>query len=67
MVIVLSVFAAFVYSGLKDADKVLPLTGVLYAVGLGYYVLWARQRLQSAAPEELAARQADRVMKEVLP
>jgi ethanolamine permease len=66
VVIVLSVFAAVVYSGLKDADKVLPLTAVLYAVGLGYYLLWARRRLQSAAPEELAARQAGPV-KEVRP
>jgi ethanolamine permease len=65
VVIVLSVFAAVVYSGLKDADKVIPLTVVLYAAGLGYYLLWARRRLQTAAPEELAARQLVPVKKGV--
>jgi ethanolamine permease len=58
VVIVLSVFAAVVYSGIDHASEVLALTAALYAVGLGYYLLWARRRLQAAAPEELAARAA---------
>jgi ethanolamine permease len=67
VVIVLSVFAALVYSGIEDGKSVLVLTVGLYAVGLGYYVLWARQRLERAAPEELAARETGPVKKEVLP
>jgi ethanolamine permease len=57
VVIVLSVFAAVVYGTIENADKVLALAAVLYVVGLGYYLLWARGRLASAAPEELIARQ----------
>jgi hypothetical protein len=38
--------------------QVIPLTVVLYAVGVGYFGLWARKRLQQAAPEELTARRA---------
>jgi ethanolamine permease len=58
VVIVLSVFAALVYGGIDNGGVVLALTGALYALGLGYYVFWARHRLQSAAPEELGARSA---------
>jgi ethanolamine permease len=67
VVIVLSVFAALVYSGIDDGKAVLVLTIALYAAGLGYYLFWARQRLQGAAPEELAARQAGPGTKEGLP
>ena len=38
---------------------VLWLTLAMYAVGLAYYFGFARTRLASAAPEELAARAAD--------
>jgi ethanolamine permease len=58
LVVLLSAFAAYVYSGIEHANQVLPLTAGLYALGLGYYWFWARTRLQGAAPEELAARQA---------
>jgi ethanolamine permease len=55
-VVVLSAFAVFMY-GLINV-QVIPLTAVLYAVGVGYFGLWARKRLQQAAPEELTARRA---------
>lgn len=54
-VLVMSLFAALVYSRYNDLI-VLKLTGVMYAAGLVYYLAWARTRLASAAPEELAAR-----------
>jgi ethanolamine permease len=53
-VVALSLFAVYLYSVINV--KVLPLTMMLYAGGLGYYWLWARRRIQPAAPEELAAR-----------
>ncbi len=56
-VVVLSFSAAYVYAGINV--KVLPLTALLYGLGLGYYLLWSRSRLQQAAPEELAARYAE--------
>ena len=59
LVIVLSLFCALFYLGIDNSDKVLIVTAVLYAAGLGYYFLWARRRLQAAAPEELAARHAE--------
>lgn len=55
-VVLLSVFAAWVYGG-SDV-KVLPVTAGLYALGLGYYFFWSRARIQTAAPEELSARRA---------
>jgi len=55
-VVLLSLFAAVLFG--RIYLNVLPLTGALYAAGLGYYVFWARGRLRRAAPEELAARQA---------
>jgi ethanolamine permease len=67
VVIVLSVFAALVYSGIDHAGIVMALTGALYAVGLGYYAFWGRHYLQSAAPEELGARAATAVQEEVCP
>jgi ethanolamine permease len=67
VVIVLSVFAALVYSGIEHAGVVIALAGGLYAVGLGYYLLWGRRRLQRAAPEELGARAVTAMPKEVCP
>ncbi len=55
IVILLSVFAVFVYSGIDV--NVIPLTVVFYALGLGYYWFWGHRQIQKAAPEELAARQ----------
>jgi ethanolamine permease len=55
-VVVLSAFAAYVYSGANV--KVIPLTALLYVLGLAYYWFWAHGRIQTAAPEELSARQA---------
>jgi ethanolamine permease len=58
LVIILSVFAGVVYLGIDNGRIVLVLTTALYAVGLGYYGVWGRHQLQTAAPEELAARAA---------
>jgi ethanolamine permease len=65
VVIVLSAFAALVYSGIEHAGVVIALAAALYAAGLGYYALWGRHRLQAAAPEELSARAAAAGQKEV--
>jgi ethanolamine permease len=54
-VIVLSAFSIYMYSVINV--KVIPLTLGLYALGLGYYWFVAHGRIQSSAPEELAARQ----------
>jgi ethanolamine permease len=54
-VIVMSVFAAVVY-GWLNKPVVLWLTLIMYAGGLAYFLLYARTRLASAAPEELSAR-----------
>jgi amino acid transporter len=56
VVVLLSAFAVYVYSGIDV--KVIPLTALLYALGLAYYWFWGYPRIQSAAPEELAARRA---------
>jgi ethanolamine permease len=53
-VILLSAFAAYVYSGIRT--QVVPLTALLYVLGLSYYWFWAHSRIQKAAPEELASR-----------
>jgi ethanolamine permease len=58
-IVVLAVFSVCVYSVINV--QVIPLTVVLYCLGLGYYWFWARGRIQSAAPEELAARQVHAV------
>jgi ethanolamine permease len=55
-VVVLSVFAAAMFSIINV--KVIPLTALLYLLALAYYWFWAHERLQGAAPEELAARQS---------
>jgi ethanolamine permease len=55
-VVLLSAFAVYVYAGIDV--KVIPLTALLYGLGLCYYWFWAHRRIRSAAPEELAARQA---------
>ena len=51
----MSLFAAAIY-GWLNKPIVLWLTLILYAAGLAYYLIFARGRLISAAPEELAAR-----------
>jgi ethanolamine permease len=61
-VVLLSFFAVYVYSGIDV--KVIPLTALLYAAGLGYYWFAAHDRIQQAAPEELAARHAQPGRKE---
>lgn len=55
LVIVMSLFAALVYGWLQE-PIVLWLTLILYAIGLTYYFGYARTRLTTAAPEELAVR-----------
>ncbi len=55
-VVLLSAFAVYVYAGIDV--KVIPLTALLYGLGLCYYWFWAHGRIRTAAPEELAARQA---------
>jgi ethanolamine permease len=64
-VILLSLFAASMYSIINVRTLVIPLTALLYAVGLGYYWFWAHTRIQHAAPEELAARSSGLSVKEV--
>jgi ethanolamine permease len=54
-VAVLSVFGLYAYGGLEQAPKLFPLAGGLYAAGVGYYLLYARKRLDAAAPEEQTA------------
>jgi ethanolamine permease len=56
LVIVLSLFAGVVYVGIEHGGIVIALTLGLYAVGLGYFLVRSRHHLQTAAPEELAAR-----------
>jgi ethanolamine permease len=57
LVLLMSLFAAGIYVWYyHEKPIILGLTLVLYAIGLGYYYLFARRRLVSAAPEELAAR-----------
>jgi ethanolamine permease len=57
LVLVMSLFAAGVY-GWEQNPLVLWLTLIMYAVGLVYYLGFARRGLATAAPEELAARSA---------
>ena len=59
MVLSMSLFAAAVYGWLQK-PIVLVLTVSMYALGLAYYYLFARTRLKSAAPEELAAQAAEK-------
>jgi ethanolamine permease len=63
-VLALSAFSVYVYSVINV--KVIPVTALLYAVGLGYFWFWAHGRLQKAAPEELAARQTSTVQEKAL-
>ena len=60
-VLVMSLFAALVYAVLQE-PVVLWLTLGMYAVGIVYYLAYARTRLASAAPEELAARAAQEAL-----
>lgn len=55
LVIAMSLFSAIVYVWLNKAI-VFGLTAAMYAAGLAYFLFYARTRLASAAPEELAAR-----------
>ncbi len=63
-VVVLSLFAVYVYSGIDV--KVIPLTALLYGLGLGYYWFRGHERIQKAAPEELAAREAPPAKEEMV-
>jgi ethanolamine permease len=65
VVIALSIFAGFVYSGIDNAVIVLLLAAGLYAVGLAYYLCWGCHHLQAAAPEELGTRATATALKEV--
>jgi ethanolamine permease len=57
MVLLMSLFAAGIYAWYYyEKPIILGLTLMMYAAGLGYYFVFARRRLESAAPEELAAR-----------
>jgi ethanolamine permease len=64
-VVLLSAFSVYVYSGINV--NVIPLTALLYGLGLGYYWFRGHGRIQQAAPEELAARQARLVLEETKP
>jgi ethanolamine permease len=57
LVMAMSIFAGLVY-GWLSRPVVLWVTLAMYALGLAYYFGYARTRLVSAAPEELAARAA---------
>jgi ethanolamine permease len=57
LVLVMSLFTAGIYAWYyHEKALILWLTAIAYAAGLGYYFAFARRRLASAAPEELAAR-----------
>jgi ethanolamine permease len=64
-VVLLSAFAIWVYSGIDV--KVIPLTALLYALGLGYFWFWSHSQIQKAAPEELAARQSSAATERTAP
>ncbi len=55
LVFLMSLFSIIVYAWLNE-PIVFGLTVLMYAAGFCYYLLFARGRLVSAAPEELAAR-----------
>ncbi len=59
LVLGMSLFAAAIYGWLQK-PIVLWMTLGMYDIGMGYYFLVARTRLQSAAPEELAAQAAEK-------
>src|SRR5262249_42896321 len=65
LVILLSIFAIFFYKGVKNSNWVFGLAGGFYTVGLGFYFFWPRNKIQHAAPEDLAARQAGSAGQEV--
>jgi ethanolamine permease len=60
-VILLSALAVYVYARIDV--KVIPVTALLYAIGLSYYWFWAHDRIRTAAPEELGAREAHSAVK----
>jgi len=47
--------------------QVIPFALVLYALGIGYFVIRGRKQIATAAPEELAARRAEPAAKEATP
>lgn len=57
LVVIMSLLAAGVYGWLNE-PIVLYWTGAMYVLGLAYYLVYGRNRLEPAAPEELAARAA---------
>ena len=67
LVLVMSLFAAGIYGWYyRDKQIVFWVTVLAYGAGLAYYFGFARTRLASAAPEELAARAADAAVKETV-
>jgi ethanolamine permease len=57
LVLAMSLFAGGIYAWYyHDKPIILWLTLIMYTLGLGYYLAFARRHLVSAAPEELAAR-----------
>ena len=58
MVVLLSALAVWVYSAIDV--KILPITAAFYIAGVAYYLVWAKPRLQTAAPEELSSRLVER-------
>jgi ethanolamine permease len=58
---VLSLFAAYLY-GSVNVQILLP-TAVLYAVAIAWYALWARKKILPIAPEEVAARIAQELVR----
>jgi len=59
LVLGMSLFAAAIYGWLQK-PIVLEMTAGMYGIGLAYYFFFARTRLKSAAPEELAAHAAQK-------
>jgi ethanolamine permease len=55
-VLVLAAVGIYVYSRIDV--KIIPLTTLLYALGLCYYWFCAHPRIQAEAPEEVSARQS---------
>jgi ethanolamine permease len=56
LVLLMSVFAAGIYLWYYHDKPILSLTVAMFGGGMAYYLVFARRRLASAAPEELAAR-----------
>jgi ethanolamine permease len=65
IVVVLSLFSLAMYGIIQV--QVIPFALVLYALGIGYFVIRGRKQIATAAPEELAARRAEPAAKEATP